>query len=363
MYYHANQPNILAACPLEMQSSVRLLPVEARLCENCGLGFNSVKLSDVDLKFIYDNYCYISPLQGIGCSKYSGMIATLKKFCKKTDKIVEIGCSEGYLLNLLQQDGYRNLIGIEPGPQAATAETMGISVIRDYYTESTFLKNDVDVFFLMHVFEHFSDPFTILDTMIGQLNNGGRIIIEVPDFDGYCHQHLFYYNVPFFKQLCRDKNLKIAELTQEMAAIRLVLVRENDPSFQGIEIAEDKKDILERALHIQSRFQENTNDAESILSQNTGMTVYWWGAGSASVILLNQIDSDILKKVNLVIIDGDPSKVGTIIPGLNIPVHSADILQGRHIETLIIASSFFREIEDEIQRRGFNVRTIRVLYS
>jgi predicted SAM-dependent methyltransferase len=290
------------------------------------------------------------------------MITTLKKFCKKTDKIVEIGCSEGYLLSKLQQMGYQHLIGIEPGPQSATLEEMGIMVIKDYFTENTFLPKDVDVFFLMHVFEHFNYPFTILDTMIAQLNTGGRIVIEVPDFDGYCHQHLFYYNVPFFVRLSEDKKLKIADLIKENESIRIVFVREDDKNFKEMKITENKGDILEKARKIQSQFRKNTEKIESVLSHNMGKTIYWWGAGSASVILLNQINKTILDRVNLVVVDGDANKAGNLIPGVNIPVNSFDILEGKQIDTLIIASSFFKEIREVMKKNSITSKTVTIIY-
>jgi len=361
-YYHASMPNILAACPKEMHSSVKLLPVEASLCKNCGLGFNSIKLSNDDLKFIYDNYCYISPMHGIGCSKYEGMISTLQKFCKIKDKIVEIGCSEGYLLNKLKIAGYQDLTGIEPGPQAVCAEQLGIHVINDYFTENTFLTNDIDVFFLMHVFEHFEDPFNILDIIVTKLSSSGKIIIEVPNFDGYCHQHLFYYNVPFFVRLSKDKKLKIAELLEEKGSLRVVFVRENNMDFNGIACKEDINNIINKAKGIQFAFQKNIQEIELLLKQNIGKTVYWWGAGSASTILINQVNQEVLKKIDLIIVDGDANKIGNYIPGVNLKVNSFEIMKNTTSDVLIIASELFEEIKKVMKKNSISAKTIKTVY-
>lgn len=361
-YYKAQMPNILAACPENMHTAVRLLPIEARLCRNCGLGFNSSKLSNEDLNFIYDNYCYISPLHGIGCSKYEGMIATLNKYSAFPDKIVEIGCSEGYLLSKLKEAGYTHLIGIEPGPQANTAESLGLTIIRDYYTENTFLTNDIDVFFLMHVFEHFEDPFTILDTMIAKLAADGKIIIEVPNFEGYHHQHLFYYTIPFFARLGHDKKLKIVEIIEDLGSLRVVFVRDTDTSYAPYVPTETIDNVIERARKIQSHFRRNIDELESVLRQNAGKTLYWWGAGSASTILLNQIDRNLLDTVHIVVVDGDANKVGNYIPGVHFRINSIDVLKIHPVDTLVIASSFFREITEVIRNNSISVKAIKNIY-
>ena len=120
-FFQTDMPNILAACPKSMLGEVRLFPIEIRLCEDCLLGFNSTPLSDDELDFIYTNYLYISPSSGIGKSKYDGMIETLLRVVRPDERVLEIGCSEGYLLHALQKNQYKSLQGIEPSGQAEIA--------------------------------------------------------------------------------------------------------------------------------------------------------------------------------------------------------------------------------------------------
>jgi SAM-dependent methyltransferase len=204
-----NLPTILSACQANLLSKVRLLPFKADLCKDCLLGFNSAPLEEDEVKLIYDNYLYISPMSGIGQTKYGSILKTIKRHCSMEEKIVEIGCSEGYLLYQLQQHGYKDLTGIEPGPQSEIAKSNGLNVIEGYFETDTFVDESVDCFVMMHVFEHFRNPFSILESIKKQLSPVGKIIIEVPYFSGYYHQHLFFYNFSFLRKLCSDKNLKI----------------------------------------------------------------------------------------------------------------------------------------------------------
>lgn len=55
-YFEAYMPNILSACPSKLSNKVKLFKFEASMCTKCNLGFNSSRLSDEDLEFVYDNY-------------------------------------------------------------------------------------------------------------------------------------------------------------------------------------------------------------------------------------------------------------------------------------------------------------------
>lgn len=360
-YYEAKMPNILAACSKQTLKTVNVFSLKASLCKSCLLGFNSSKLNENELKQIYDNYIYISPLQGIGLSKYQGMLSTLKKYYNSGDKLVEIGCSEGYLLNQLQMAGYSHLLGIEPGPQAEQAIRLGLTVIKEYYNEDTFFDMDIDGFYLMHVFEHFSDPFSILDAMIKHLTSTGKIIIEVPDFGGYHHQHLFFYNLPFLNRLCKDKGLTIIETTNAMNALRIVAIHEDESKSAAIPENENQFNILKRAKQIQMSFFNQSNRLNNLFEKNKGRTIYWWGAGSLSVIFLNQVSHELIKQVNLVLVDGDQNKWGNFIPGVGIEVQSYHAIKNNRVDVMVIASSFYNEIKTKMDYLGIKAEHIEVL--
>ncbi len=362
IYYKAQMPNILSACPESMLGHIKIFPFEARLCKNCLLGFNATKLDDDELKVIYDNYLYISPMQGIGYTKYKGMIETLKKYYSPKDKLVEIGCSEGYLLSQLKNEGYTNLIGVEPGPQAEQAKQLGVTIIKDYFDENTFKGEIVNGFYSMHVFEHFTDPFTILESMKKQLSPFGKIIIEVPNFSGYYHHHLFFFNLTFLNRLCNEKGLKIIEKNVQMGALRVVVVHENNDKYNRIEFSESPNKIISNAIKQYTEFTKRIMRMNQILKDNLGKKVYWWGAGSASVIYLNQIEQSIRNRVEIIVVDGDKNKWEYYIPGVDLKVNSYEVLKNKSIDFLIIASSFYLEIQETMRDCKISTSIVEVLY-
>ncbi len=361
VYYKSDMPKILSACPADMLEHAESAKFETMLCHDCLLGFNSARLSGDDLNFIYDNYLYISPMRGIGTSKYEGMIGTLKKFCAKDDSVVEIGCSEGYLLSKLREAGYKKLIGIEPGPQADEAAELGLEIKKEYFDENTFAGNAIDCFYLMHVFEHFDDPFAILQSMKTQLSAKGKIVIEVPDFCGFHHQHLFFYNSLFFRRLADDKGLKIVDKTIALDALRVVMVHKDNSEYNEIDYHESAELILKTAPQQYNALLRSVEKLNSLLSEYQGKKVYWWGAGSASVIYLNQVSSELLKKVEFVVVDGDSKKFGFCIPGVGLKIESFETLKEKKIDCLVIASSFATEIKSTIAKNNTQAGKIILL--
>ena len=278
------------------------------------------------------------------------MIETLKKYYSKEDVVVEIGCSEGYLLNKLKDEGYKNLIGVEPGPQAEVATKSGFEIITDYFDENTMKGRKVNGFFLMHVFEHFENPFVFLDVMKNQLSPNGKIIIEVPDFGGYHHQHLYFYNLPFFRRLCNEKSLKIVDYIIEKDAMRVVLVLKENNTYPEKEITITARDISERAKKIHSTFLKKINMLNNFINACSGKKVVWWGAGSSSVISLNQLDEVTLNSIE--VIDGDKQKWDCFIPGTNLKVHSFFTIKDKKVECMVIASSLCAEIKKTMEENN-----------
>jgi len=326
-------PNILSACPEEMLDRVDRFPLKVKLCTNCFLGYNVSKLTDEQLSFIYDNYLYIAPMRGIGASKYSGMLETIKKHTDPDDHIVEIGCADGYLLSRLQESGYSNLMGIDPCPP----DESDVNIVKCYFDE----KSDVsaDHFVLMHVLEHLGDPFSVIKHVASLAR--GKIFIEIPNFCAFHHQHLSYFNVPFLQRMCRDYGLDIISLVQRADIMELVLAR-------GEGIIDTAKKLGGSLENTKSRIEKFIGNADK---------VYWWGAGSVSVEYLNIFKTG----KEIIVIDGDNEKWGFYIPGVNLKVYPASIIYGKEIDHLVIASMFRGEIEAEMKRENAHANNILYL--
>lgn len=336
---------------------VKVADMQISACKDCLVGFASKKLSSEELTEIYDNYSYISPLNNIGVTKYDGMINTIRKNFGINDEIIEIGCSEGYLLKKLRDVGFSNVTGIEPGPQADSAKALGLNVIKGYF-DASHAKNKIDGYYLMHVFEHFEDPFSIFRLMSETLNETGKIVIEVPNFGGFHIQHLFYYNIYFMQVLSRDTDLKIIDHCIENGSLRVVFAKDKNVRHRKIHLVFDKIKYIEDLTEIKSSYESYRERVNDFLRGKD--TVFWWGAGSASVIILNEIERDVLNNTKIIVVDGDRNKSNLTIPGVNLKVDHYSSLNSTHINNLVIASSFYKEILDSIELSGITYDHVEV---
>lgn len=353
--FQMEMPNLLAACREDMLGHIEVLPFEVRLCPECVLGFNSRPLSDKQLDFIYTNYEYISPLSGIGRTKYEGMIETLLRWVKPRERVLEIGCSEGYLLAELRKRGFGRLEGIEPGPQADTArDTLGLQVTRGFFNEQSYRGESFDAVLLMHVFEHFRDPFSILREIGTRLSKSGKVIIEVPDLTGFHHQHLFFYTRSFFRRLLRDQGLTPLELTAENGILRCVAGR-GEAGAVGAGEREEQITYLAQARGMGERFRQKIEHLTGFFRDRAGSPIYWWGAGSLSVITLNALPEAVRKTVQLRIFDGDRKKVKLVMPGTGTLIEAVEALHGKHLDHLVVASSFYKEIRERLEKDGVKI--------
>lgn len=101
----------------------------------------------------------------------------LEKYLRDGIKLLEIGCSSGFMLDAFHKYG-ANCFGVEPsGVFCEYLTQAGYNVAHDL-TEFSKVKFDIIVHFF--VLEHFRNPIAFLKQTYDMLNENGVIICEVP---------------------------------------------------------------------------------------------------------------------------------------------------------------------------------------
>ena len=100
----------------------------------------------------------------------------------KASSVLEVGCSSGFMLFPLEERGL-SCVGIEPsGFFSEFVKSKGVPV---YSTLAEMIKQEPNKKFdiIQHYFvlEHISEPISFLKTQLALLNEGGRIIFEIPN--------------------------------------------------------------------------------------------------------------------------------------------------------------------------------------
>ncbi len=125
----------------------------------------------------------------------------LVKQCFPADRecnIVDLGCGSGALVLFLQENGYRNVLGVETSPsQVEFAHQLGLNSIVSGDLV-TFLRNSAaevfDVVIVFDVIEHFckDEVLEIMDQAYRVLRPGGRLIVHVPNAEGIFGSRIFW---------------------------------------------------------------------------------------------------------------------------------------------------------------------------
>ncbi|MDR2638971.1 MAG: class I SAM-dependent methyltransferase [Helicobacteraceae bacterium] len=337
-------PIYLSALPVARSGENKLYPFSVELCLSCGLGFNGNPAPPKTLNDIYDNYLYIDPFHNIGNTHFSHIADMIVGHSDARDKIVEIGSSVGFLLDLLRNRGYNDLTGIDPSPQSDIAISKGLNIYKKYYEASDFI-DTVDLFVLRHIFEHFQDPFVVLRNMISRLSNNGKIIIETPNFSGFHHQHLFFYSYLFYTNLANSYGLNIIDYEKYEDNIIVVFAKRlNASQIVKTGAIESVYDLAQKAKLQQDKLNKNVKCARNFLKEHS--EIYWWGTGSFSAILLSQLSYDDLRDTPIFPLDSDINRKGFFLANIAQPILYVEDIKGLKPKALVIGSS----LKDEIKR-------------
>ena len=97
-------------------------------------------------------------------------------------KFVDIGCRDGYLIDILKQNGFDDAEGVESCREAVdVCIERGFTVYMiDAQEMPIFDSESVDFFFAIHTLEHLFEPGKCVDEMYRILKPNGMVLIEIP---------------------------------------------------------------------------------------------------------------------------------------------------------------------------------------
>jgi novobiocin biosynthesis protein NovU/D-mycarose 3-C-methyltransferase len=362
--------NIPLGNPVVAQSEVWSADFELEKCNQCGFiqTVNKVPFE----KLAEENY-YVSSVSEAVLRHYEWMLGYIEKFdeVKKEDLVLEIGCGDGALLNILNQAGYKNLIGVEPNKYEV--KNKKYELINDFFSADVALslKNQgkfPKLIILNSVIETIPDLGNFFKELFQFMNEGTLFFIEVPHFvayfnnrriDAFSHLTSNWFTVSFFNDLAKNYHFEMIDVsidTYRGGSIYLMGKKESEKS-SGFAIPEliqkiinEEKEVLNDASV--EKFRVEINQIKTELNEQLsnfiakGFTVSGYGGGLKASTLLNWLDASMLDFV----VDKDPYKIGKFIPRLNIPILGIEALRNKEAKKVVInlAINFKEEVEKSL---------------
>jgi SAM-dependent methyltransferase len=344
-------------------------------CSNCGFSFaDDIPEQDVFNSYYKDMSKYEQPdnysvESQYDIKRFSQIVNYLLANLKNKDSfIVEVGCATGLLLSFLKNEGFTNLLGIDPSPVCVDTANRRYLIPSNAGTIadiSSLITMPVDLLILVGVLEHIRDLDSALKELAKVLSPGGKICIVVPDasqyyngkdapFQEFSMEHINFFGPVSLTNLMNKYNFTQKSIVQKVFEVNYntitpvilgIYSKDNTDqtpiNFDGETVTNLEKYITicqreERAIH---------NKIKKIVRSNDPLII--WGTGSQTLRLLASSD---LNKANIhAFVDSNPKYQGNSLN--SVPVISPDELKNTNETILISTRAYQNEIELQIREK------------
>ena len=336
------------------------LPLKVYVCDRCWL-VQTEDVTQAEALFSAD-YAYFSSVSASWLDhavRYEAMIRN-RLGLSGDSFVIEVASNDGYLLKNFVAAGIPCL-GIEPTDStAAAAESLGISVKRQFFTK-TFARQLAasgqlaDLIVANNVLAHVPDINDFASGLSEALKPGGVVTLEFPhllqlingaQFDTIYHEHFSYLSLGAVEQILKRAGLTVFDvelLPTHGGSLRVYASHRDQKRTQHASVNEILTREQEGGLRNIARYQAFQSCAEQIKNkllmflleqQRAGKTVAAYGAAAKGNTLLNYagVKTDLISAVY----DAAPSKQGKYMPGSRIPIYAPERLYQDRPDWLLV---------------------------
>jgi SAM-dependent methyltransferase len=153
-------------------------------CEDCGLTYSNPVMDDRGVAKLYEE----SSETNVNPGEEGNVRRTMARYYQLAaphlhgrERMLDIGCDMGFMLEAAKADGFKELHGIEPVPKArCIAKAIEGTIITDkFFEETDYPSSYFDLITLIHVLDHLYDPRVVLERALKNLRPGGLVVAVV----------------------------------------------------------------------------------------------------------------------------------------------------------------------------------------
>lgn len=280
--------------------------------------------------------------------------------------VVDIGCGEGHFVRGLAEarEGVGRFVGFDPN---ATQETgRGVEFHAVYFEPLQHMAEFVpDAVAIRHVLEHLTHPATLLEQLAwgaAELGKPCWLFAEVPCIDrvfatgrlaDFFYEHTSHFTTESFRSLM-ERAGEVVELAHGYdGEVVFALVRLGGPAemLQRARAAHDFARMADVSrVHIRQQL-----DA---LAESGKRLAIWGGTGKAAAFI-HQFCADAVRFP--LVVDSDPDKAGTFVPGTGQEIVFRDVLKTAPAEVVIIPTQWrAKDIVAEMVREGIEAEQVLI---
>jgi 2-polyprenyl-3-methyl-5-hydroxy-6-metoxy-1,4-benzoquinol methylase len=346
--------------------------IKMTICDSCGL---HQLLHEIDETNFYTDY--MTPSNWKSEPHISKLVEKIMNLVKPDDLIIDIGCNDGkFLLELKRQD-FTKLLGVEPTKNTAShAQDSGLKIVNSYFdiNLAKALVKEHGKFKLVvvrQVLEHIRDIRGFLQSARTLVDDGGFLIIEVPDSEinfsqsdyGVWEEHLNYFTKTSLTRILESMGWEIktwyrsvfSGWCQTFIVTPSVTERKSINKLESAAFSPEVVGFDSWSTNFTS-FKKQALETINALVGETGR-VGLVGVGSRSISTLFSLDL-----INRIATAHDDSqeKIGKYIPCTNLKITSTALVNDSDLDLVLLGVNFENEskILQKFQSNKFFVRSI-----
>lgn len=347
--------------------AMKRLPHSFVRCVDCGHVYNAdfsyaeVPYSDKPNLMFNKGLIWTEHLQRV--------VKLLKGHLPEDPTVIEIGCGEGHLLRALASEfDSGSFIGFDPN---ASVDTGGVMTARTELFDPAVHLSELrpDLVISRHVFEHLMNPLGFVQSLAFAAsweNCPTQLFIETPCVDrvfdmGRTVDFFYEHNSHFTRQSMNRMLERCA------TGIELIDTSYNEEVIYALASFDGRSHAVKLAS-ASNAFREKTTIANKNLRReldalsNSEFSVAIWGGTGKAAAFINQLGLD-AKRFPLVV-DSDPDKAGTYVPGTGQRIEHRDVLLERPADFIIIATQWrAADIALEIEQVGISHQAIVIEFN
>lgn len=280
--------------------------------------------------------------------------------------VIDIGCGEGHFVRALAdaRGEQGRFIGFDPN---ATPETgRGVEFHARYFQPLQDVPEFApDALVIRHVLEHLTDPASLVEQMAWAASRSDKpcwLFAEVPCIDrvfatgrlaDFFYEHMSHFTTESFRTLMQRAGEVVQLAHGYDGEVVYALVRLQIP-----------KALRERARHSNAFAAAAQRSRKTIAAQldslaTSGQRVAIWGGTGKAAAFMHQFGADALRFP--LVVDSDPDKAGTFVPGLGQEIVYRDLLKTQPVDVVIIPTQWrARDIAAEMAREGIVAKSILI---
>ena len=336
--------------------------VDLTLCNDCALVFNSA-FEPARMVYApgYENALHFSPkFQAFAQDLAAGLVERHDLVGKH---VIEIGCGDGHMLDLMSQNGVLTATGFDPSMAGKTTPytaRKGVEIVPEYF-QSDQLDRPFDAILCRHVLEHLDAPVPLMRdirTAIGdrdipiyfEVPNAGWMLDAVSMWD-VIYEHVGYWSAPSISALFRRSGFEPISISAgygEQFLMVEAIPTANDPTY----LSPKAETVRQSATAFAKAANAELDKWRTRLSAMDGTAVIW-GAGSKGITFANALGD--AGKPLVALVDLNTRKHGLIVPGIALPVVAPEALVEIKPDLVLISNALYEaEITDQVKAMGLN---------